>query len=89
MDSTALWFLIGAVLVFFMQCGFAMVETGFTRAKNAGNIIMKNLMDFCIATDSFRKERFYAVKVIAIKSPGFLVPILRFFFGIGRKKGGK
>ena len=36
------WFLIGAVLVFFMQCGFAMVETGFTRAKNAGNIIMKN-----------------------------------------------
>jgi len=42
-----------------------------------------------IATDSFRKERFYAVKVIAIKSPGFLAPILRFFFGIGRKKGGK
>lgn len=42
------WFLIGAALVFFMQAGFAMVETGFTRAKNAGNIIMKNLMDFCI-----------------------------------------
>ncbi len=47
------WFLIGAVLVFFMQCGFAMVETGFTRAKNAGNIIMKNLMDFCIGTPMF------------------------------------
>ena len=47
------WFLIGAVLVFFMQCGFAMVETGFTRAKNAGNIIMKNLMDFCIGTVMF------------------------------------
>lgn len=47
------WFLIGAVLVFFMQCGFAMVETGFTRAKNAGNIIMKNLMDFCIGTVVF------------------------------------
>ncbi len=46
----AVWFLIGAALVFFMQCGFAMVETGFTRAKNAGNIIMKNLMDFCIGT---------------------------------------
>lgn len=44
------WFLIGAALVFFMQAGFAMVETGFTRAKNAGNIIMKNLMDFCIGT---------------------------------------
>lgn len=47
------WFLIGAALVFFMQCGFAMVETGFTRAKNAGNIIMKNLMDFCIGTPMF------------------------------------
>ena len=44
------WFLIGAVLVFWMQAGFAMVESGFTRAKNAGNIIMKNLMDFCIGT---------------------------------------
>ena len=42
------WYLIGAALVFWMQAGFAMVETGFTRAKNAGNIIMKNLMDFCI-----------------------------------------
>lgn len=47
------WFLIGAVLVFFMQCGFAMVESGFTRAKNAGNIIMKNLMDFCIGAVVF------------------------------------
>lgn len=47
------WYLIGAALVFFMQCGFAMVETGFTRAKNAGNIIMKNLMDFCIGTPMF------------------------------------
>ena len=44
------WVLLGAALVFFMQAGFAMVETGFTRAKNAGNIIMKNLMDFCIGT---------------------------------------
>lgn len=42
------WFLIGAALVFWMQAGFAMVETGFSRAKNAGNILMKNLMDFCI-----------------------------------------
>ena len=44
----AVWFLIGAALVFWMQAGFAMVETGFARAKNAGNILMKNLMDFCI-----------------------------------------
>jgi ammonium transporter, Amt family len=49
----SVWYLIGAALVFFMQCGFAMVETGFTRAKNAGNIIMKNLMDFCIGTPMF------------------------------------
>ena len=47
------WFLIAVSLVFFMQAGFAMVETGFTRAKNAGNIIMKNLMDFCIGTVVF------------------------------------
>lgn len=47
------WFLIGAALVFFMQAGFAMVEAGFTRAKNTGNIIMKNLMDFCIGTVVF------------------------------------
>ncbi len=48
-----IWVLIGAILVFFMQAGFAMVETGFTRAKNAGNIIMKNLMDFAIGTIIF------------------------------------
>lgn len=49
----SVWFLIGAALVFWMQAGFAMVEAGFTRAKNAGNIIMKNLMDFCIGTVVF------------------------------------
>lgn len=51
--STGVWYIVGAMLVFFMQCGFAMVETGFTRAKNAGNIIMKNMMDFCIGTVMF------------------------------------
>ncbi|MDD5931074.1 MAG: ammonium transporter, partial [Oscillospiraceae bacterium] len=50
-DTT--WILVGAALVFFMQAGFAMVETGFTRAKNAGNIIMKNLMDFSLGTPIF------------------------------------
>ena len=48
-----IWVLLGAALVFFMQAGFAMVETGFTRAKNAGHIIMKNLMDFCLGTPIF------------------------------------
>ena len=52
-DVNGIWYLIGAAWVFFMQCGFAMVETGMTRAKNAGNIIMKNLMDFCIGTVMF------------------------------------
>ena len=52
-QSISIWFLIGAALVFWMQAGFAMVEAGFTRAKNTGNIIMKNLMDFCIGTVVF------------------------------------
>ncbi len=52
-QTFGVWFLIGAALVFWMQAGFAMVETGFTRAKNAGNILMKNLMDFCIGTVVF------------------------------------
>ena len=46
----AVWLLIGVILIFWMQAGFAMVEAGFTRAKNSGNIIMKHLMDFCIGT---------------------------------------
>ena len=48
--TDTLWVLVGTVLVFFMQAGFAMVETGFTRAKNAGNIIMKNLLDFVLGS---------------------------------------
>lgn len=48
-----IWVLIGAALVFFMQAGFSMCEGGFTRAKNTGNILMKNLMDFCIGTPAF------------------------------------
>ena len=52
-EEFGVWFLIGAALVFWMQAGFAMVEAGFTRAKNTGNIIMKNLMDFCIGTVMF------------------------------------
>ena len=45
-----IWVLVGAALVFFMQAGFSLCEAGFTRAKNTGNILMKNLMDFCIGT---------------------------------------
>ena len=52
-ETFSVWFLIGAALVFWMQAGFAMVEAGFTRSKNTGNIIMKNLMDFCIGTCTF------------------------------------
>ena len=49
----SVWFLIGAALVFWMQAGFAMCEAGFTRAKNTGSILMKNLMDVCIGTVVF------------------------------------
>ena len=48
-----IWVLVGSALVFFMQAGFSMCEAGFTRAKNTGNILMKNLMDFCIGTPCF------------------------------------
>ena len=50
------WTMVGAFLVYFMQAGFAMVETGFTRAKNSGNILMKNMMDFA---EVRRKQCFY------------------------------
>ena len=52
-DMGALWITIAAVLVFFMQAGFTLVEVGFTRSKNAGNIIMKNIMDLCIGSIMF------------------------------------
>ena len=51
--ADTMWVLIGAFMVFFMQPGFAMVETGFTRAKNAGNIVMKNFMDLCLGSIVF------------------------------------
>ena len=60
------WFLIGAALVFWMQAGFAMVEAGFTRAKNTGNIIMKNLMDFCIGTVMFILMRMWQVSLVSL-----------------------
>ena len=47
------WTLVGAFLVYFMQAGFALCEAGFTRAKNTGNILMKNMMDFCIGTPCY------------------------------------
>ena len=63
-ETWGIWFLLGAALVFWMQAGFAMVETGFTRAKNAGNIIMKNLMDFCIGTPMFIHYRFWYYSLV-------------------------
>lgn len=53
MNQSVIWITICTILVFFMQAGFAMLETGFTRAKNAGNIIMKNLMDYCVGSILF------------------------------------
>ena len=59
-SADTIWVLLAAALVFFMQAGFAMVETGFTRAKNAGNIIMKNLMDFAVGFPRLLDHRFWA-----------------------------
>ncbi|MGW8114935.1 ammonium transporter [Caproicibacterium sp. NSD3] len=72
------WVLVGAALVFFMQAGFAMVETGFTRAKNAGNIIMKNLMDFCIGTPIYWLLGF-GVMFGGIAASGDANPIMGWF----------
>ena len=75
------WFLIGAALVFWMQAGFAMVEAGFTRAKNAGNILMKNLMDFCIGTVMFVLIG-YSLLLGEDALGGFLgIPTLQIFSG--------
>ena len=52
-SSDVIWALVGAFMVFFMQAGFALCEAGLTRAKNTGNILMKNMMDFCIGTPCF------------------------------------
>ncbi len=51
--STVIWVLVASALVYFMQAGFALCESGLTRAKNTGNILMKNMMDFCIGTPCF------------------------------------
>ena len=81
-----IWFLIGAAFVFFMQAGFAMVETGFTRAKNAGNIIMKNLMDFCIGTIVFIFLGFgLLLSLIHISEPTRRTPISYAVFCLKKK----
>ncbi|MBO6106565.1 MAG: ammonium transporter, partial [Stomatobaculum sp.] len=78
-----IWFLAGAALVFWMQAGFAMVETGFARAKNAGNILMKNLMDFCIGTVMFILLG-YGLMFGENALGGFLgIPTLGIFSGYG------
>ena len=51
--STVAWVLIASALIYFMQAGFALCEAGLTRAKNTGNILMKNMMDFCIGTPCY------------------------------------
>ena len=82
-----IWFLIGAAMVFFMQCGFTMVEAGFTRAKNAGNIIMKNLMDFCMGTIaflligySFMRAQDYIFGVVGVPNMGIFTDFANFDF---------
>jgi len=81
----SIWFLVGVALVFFMQCGFAMLEAGFTRAKNAGNIIMKNLMDFGLGAIAFMLLGYcllaaedYVFGVIGIPNLGILTDYQNF-----------
>ena len=82
-----IWFLLAAAMVFFMQCGFAMVEAGFTRAKNSANIIMKNLMDFCVGTVCFVFIGFsimcaqdYVFGIIGIPNLGIFTDFAKFDF---------
>ncbi|MCL2109360.1 MAG: ammonium transporter [Oscillospiraceae bacterium] len=82
-----IWFLIGAAMVFFMQCGFTMVEAGFTRSKNAGNIIMKNLMDFALGTIAFlligyslMTAQDYVLGVIGVPNMGIFTDFANFDF---------
>lgn len=76
--SHGVWFLIGAAFVFFMQAGFAMCEAGFTRAKNAGNIIMKNLIDFCLGTVAFILVGYNLLCGVGTKFAGWGLNILDF-----------
>ena len=71
-----IWVLLGAALVFFMQAGFSMCEAGFTRAKNTGNILMKNLMDFCIGTPCFWLVGFGMMFGAGTKLFGWIVPMI-------------
>ena len=78
-----IWVLLGAALVFFMQAGFAMCETGFTRAKNSGNILMKNLMDFSIGTPVFWLVGFGLMFGAGNGIIGTLDPRRLFFYSAG------
>ena len=80
-STDTMWTLVAAALVFFMQAGFAMVETGFTRAKNAGNIIMKNLMDFSIGSIFFW---LFGFAIMFGHSSGGLFGTTGFFFQVGK-----
>ena len=71
-----IWVLLGAALVFFMQAGFSMCEAGFTRAKNTGNILMKNLMDFCIGTPCFWLVGFGIMFGAGTKLFGWIDPMI-------------
>ena len=72
-----IWVLVGTALVFFMQAGFSLCEAGFTRAKNTGNILMKNLMDFCIGTPAFWLVGFGLMFGSGTALFGILMPVLR------------
>lgn len=76
-DIGALWITLAAVLVFFMQAGFTLVEIGFTRSKNSGNIIMKNVMDLAVGSIMFWAVGYAIMYGSDLVGGGFLGPVLR------------
>ncbi len=66
--TDVIWTLVAAILVFFMQAGFALCEAGLTRAKNTGNILMKNMMDFCIGVPCFWLIEYSSLRAPSIRT---------------------
>jgi len=83
---STIWVLLGAALVFLMQAGFAMCEAGFTRAKNTGNILMKNLMDFCIGTPTYWILGFGLIFVTTNMAPAVASVVTMIYTWIRYKK---
>ena len=79
--TTVIWVLVATALIYFMQAGFSLCEAGLTRAKNTGNILMKNLMDFCIGTPCYWLVGFGLMFGSTAPVIGRLDPMIRGIYG--------